>query len=124
MAKRSTAQIGDDSESEYELKMQTEESFITSKKGKSARWEKNKDLFNQFDIVALRSNEIVLVQVKTTNATGTLQEIQDWIEKNKQYLPDNISFRLAFKKYASKRLPMRWIVTYIDRDGKVIKKEN
>lgn len=120
MAKKKTGlDIGDENEAEYEFIMQKDEGYITSRKGKALRWEKNKDLFNQFDIVGLRYDWIILVQVKT-RPRNALADILRWIADNHKYLPTNISFRMAIRKSATKTLPVRWNITDIDRDGNIM----
>jgi len=113
---KSAIKIGKDNEAEYEKRKQ-EDGYLTYRPPKGSRWEANKDIFNMFDILAMDKSGIELIQVKTNQSGGSLKAIAQWVKDNEDKIPDNVSIELAIKKKATKRKPMRWVVTVIDREG-------
>ena len=113
--KKSRTKVGTDHEREREI-MLVEDNWLTHKTQNAHGWEKNKDIFNMFDILAFKKNRTKLSQVKTTNLQGCIEKIRQWILKNKDRLPDNLEIEVALKKYATKRKIERWIIYDIPID--------
>ena len=120
--KKTGASIGYDNCLKYEILM-NKEGFITDVRPIPARWTTNKDYYNQFDIVGMRSYEICWVQVKTNQPKHAIDQMVSWIKKNCDYLPTNAKFRLVTLKDATKTLPKRWIIVKVSRHGEIEKKE-
>ena len=120
MAKQSAISIGQQNEWEYEM-IKRDQGYITHRKQKGSRWVKDKDIYNQFDIEAMNSTEIILIQVKTncTTPTSEIVKIQAWIRENDAFIPDLVHFELAIKKDATKRMPTRWIIRKFNRQGEL-----
>jgi len=113
--KKSGIEIGADHETEYE-QMMIVDGWMTYRPPKGNRWEKNKDIFNKFDILGFKSQKIRLTQVKTRNLEGCVEEIREWAIKNRANIPDNVEIEVALKKYATKRKLARWRIYQIPLD--------
>lgn len=58
-----------------------EEGWIVGDVEKSSRYIKNKDLFNLFDLIAVKGKTIRFIQVKT-NKPPTQKEYKEWAQKH------------------------------------------
>jgi hypothetical protein len=113
--RKSTAGIGNDHEKEYE-QMLIADGWLTHKTQMARGWERNKDIFKFFDIIAFRGQRIRLSQIKTTNLCGCLEQIREWAIRNRANIPNNVEIEVALKKYATKRKVARWRVYTISKN--------
>lgn len=111
--KKSAISIGKETEAEYEQKMINEQGYLTFRPPKGSRWEANKDIFNLFDLLGVKADGMKLAQVKTNEDGGAIKLIQKWVNENIGYLPPNLTIEVAIKKKATKRKPIRWVITQI-----------
>ena len=111
--KKSTYTIGKETELEY-ARMKEKEGYISYIPPKGNRWNENKDIYNLFDVLSLRSDCIRLSQVKTNFVSpDAIPNIKQWLKENKHILPSNLVVELAVKKKATKRKPVRWVIKEI-----------
>ena len=116
--KKSRTKIGHEHEEEYEQIMNAD-GWLTHTTQMARGWEKNKDMYNLFDIIGLKKEGIKLVQVKTTNLGNAVKDIQEWARKNRDRLPHDLVLEVALKKYATKRKVARWRIHNIPLDEKL-----
>lgn len=115
---KSRIKIGSEHEKEYEL-MLIKEGWLTHKTQMARGWEKNKDIFNMFDILAFKDDRIKLSQVRTTNLSSCVDYIREWAIENAHNIPDNVEIEVCLRKYATKRKVARWRIYIISKDQNV-----
>lgn len=67
-----------------------EEGFIVFKPQKTSRFG-TQDIFNMFDIVAIKDSQLRFVQVKTNSTAGFLKKLKKW---GPEHIITNVSWEL------------------------------
>ena len=98
---------GSKAELEYQKRLEAEGWIVERVKG-SSKFSKSVDFFGIADLIALNSQGIRLVQVKSNSTAGALKKLKEWKEESKNSLPQNLSLEVAVRIDGCGGKPSEW----------------